>query len=82
VEQNNPGTDFYDGNNDDTGGPSGAGGIGRLMIDRHGGIAANQAPRNYTGTSLPGAINIALFDGHVATMPLALWNSGQFIYHH
>ena len=82
VEQNNPGTDFYDGSSDDTGGPSGAGGIGRLMINRHGGIAPSQASRNYTGTPIPGAINVALFDGHVGTMPLGQWNSGQFVYHH
>ncbi|MGD0411288.1 MAG: prepilin-type N-terminal cleavage/methylation domain-containing protein [Verrucomicrobiota bacterium] len=82
VEQNNPGTDFYDGSQDDTGGPSGAGGIGRMMINRHGGIAAGQASHDYTATPFPGAINIALFDGHVSTMPLWLWNSGQYIYHH
>ena len=82
VEQNKPGTDFYDGSSDDTGGPSGAGGIGRLMINRHGGIPPSLAARNFTGTPIPGAINIALFDGHVGTMPLGLWNSGQYVLHH
>jgi len=81
VEKNNPGTDFYDGSEDDTGGPSGAGGIGRMMIDRHGSIAAGLAPRNYPGTPIPGAINVALFDGHAVTMPLWMWNSGQYVYH-
>jgi len=81
VEQNNAGTDFYDGNSDDTGGPSGAGGIGRLMINRHGGIAAGQASRHCTVTPFPGAINIAVFDGHVATLQLWQWNSGQYVYH-
>jgi prepilin-type processing-associated H-X9-DG protein len=53
-----------------------------MMINRHGGIAANQASRNYTGTPFPGAINVAFFDGHVATMLLWQWNSGQYVLHH
>jgi prepilin-type processing-associated H-X9-DG protein len=79
VEANKPGADFYDGGNDDTGGPPDAGGIGRLMVDRHGGIPASQAPRN--APKPVGAINIGLFDGHVELMQLWLWDSGQYVYH-
>jgi prepilin-type N-terminal cleavage/methylation domain-containing protein/prepilin-type processing-associated H-X9-DG protein len=63
------GTDLYNGLN---GKGDGGGGIGRMMIDRHGGIPAGQATQN-AGTPLPGAINIALFDGHVQNMLLNQW---------
>jgi prepilin-type N-terminal cleavage/methylation domain-containing protein/prepilin-type processing-associated H-X9-DG protein len=52
--------------------------VGRMMIDRHGGIPASQAPTD--AASPPGAINIALFDGHVELMPLNLWKSGRYVY--
>jgi prepilin-type N-terminal cleavage/methylation domain-containing protein/prepilin-type processing-associated H-X9-DG protein len=84
VEANSPGTDFYDGNDVGNGGPGGGAGIGRLMINRHGGIPSSQASRNLANTPFkpfPGAINIALLDGHVQLMNLWQWNSGQYIYH-
>ena len=87
VEENDIGnpTDLYLGDNDTTGSPEGSGGIGRLMINRHGGIAPSQARRaqQFTaGQSFPGAINMAFYDGHVDVMELWMWNSGQYIYHH
>jgi len=84
VEQNQIGPNFYTGSQDGTGGPGGSGGIGRMMINRHGGIAPGQAARNLAtspGKPFPGAINVAIFDGHVQTMSLWQWNSGQFVYH-
>jgi prepilin-type N-terminal cleavage/methylation domain-containing protein len=84
VEANNPGNNFYLGSNDDTGGPPGGGGIGRLMINRHGGIAPAGAAQNLqivAGQPFPGAINLGLYDGHVETMQLFQWNSGKYIYH-
>jgi prepilin-type N-terminal cleavage/methylation domain-containing protein len=71
-----PGTDFYNGVSGDSG-PEGPG-IGRVMIDRHGGIPASQAPTH--ATTPPGAINIALSDSHVETMQLAQWKSGRYVY--
>jgi len=76
-------TDLYLGDNDSTGGPPGSGGIGRLMINRHGGIATAQANRKQAapaGQAFPGAINIALYDGHVELMQLWQWNSGQYVW--
>jgi prepilin-type N-terminal cleavage/methylation domain-containing protein/prepilin-type processing-associated H-X9-DG protein len=58
-----------------TGGP-GAGGIGRMMINRHGGKAAGAAERNIpSGTTyIPGQINMAFVDGHVELVKLdSLW---------
>jgi prepilin-type N-terminal cleavage/methylation domain-containing protein len=81
VESNKPGADFYDGSNDNTGGPPGGGGIGRMMINRHGGIPASQAPRSYIAKPFPGAVNTASFDGHVETMQLWQWNSAQYVWH-
>jgi prepilin-type N-terminal cleavage/methylation domain-containing protein len=48
----------------------------RLTIARHGSRAASAAPRNVQITQrLPGAIDVALFDGHVEYSPLEnLWN--------
>jgi prepilin-type N-terminal cleavage/methylation domain-containing protein/prepilin-type processing-associated H-X9-DG protein len=68
------GNNFYTGSNTGDGG----GGIGRLMIDRHGGIPPAQAPQN--ATTPPGEINMALFDGHVEHMVLAQWKSGNYVY--
>jgi hypothetical protein len=69
-----PGNNFYTGY--DTG--DGGGGIGRLMIDRHGGVAPGAAPRN--ANPPPGGINTAIYDGHVEHMVLALWKSGNYVY--
>jgi len=54
----------------------GLGAIGRLTILRHGGQGASRAPRNLpAGQRLPGAIDMALFDGHVENVRLEdLWN--------
>jgi prepilin-type processing-associated H-X9-DG protein len=76
-------SNLYDGSDDATGGPDG--GIGRMMINRHGDIAPAQANRAQPVTPdqpFPGAINAALFDGHVDLMQLWQWNNnGQYIYH-
>jgi prepilin-type N-terminal cleavage/methylation domain-containing protein len=84
VEQNQIGPNFYTGSEDTTGFSGGGGGVGRMMINRHGGIAPGQAARNLATTPhkpFPGAINVAIFDGHVEIMNLWQWNSGQYIYH-
>jgi prepilin-type N-terminal cleavage/methylation domain-containing protein len=45
--------------------------MGRIMIDRHGGVAPRRAPtRVPTGSRLPGAINMGMFDAHVELAPL------------
>ncbi len=51
-------------------------GISALTIARHGSRPASAAPTHVnTGTRLPGAIDVALFDGHVEKPPLEnLWN--------
>jgi prepilin-type N-terminal cleavage/methylation domain-containing protein len=51
-------------------------GLGRMLIDRHGGIPAGSAPTNVdTSRILPGAINVACVDGHVELSKLQnLWN--------
>ncbi|HXR07047.1 MAG TPA: type II secretion system protein [Candidatus Acidoferrum sp.] len=51
-------------------------GLGRMLIDRHGGIPAAKAPTNVDPTQkLPGAINVACADGHVELAKLEnLWN--------
>jgi len=41
------------------------GGLCRLCIDRHGGVAPAQAPRVSLSQPLPGSINMVLVDGHV-----------------
>ena len=47
------------------------GGMGRVLLDRHGGVAPRSAPRNVPLNSrLPGAENIGMFDGHVELAPL------------
>ena len=86
VEQNNIGnpTDLYHGDNNTTGSPGGSGGIGRLMINRHGDISPAQANRQQAvvaGQGFPGAINMAFYDGHVNLMQLWTWDSGQYVYH-
>jgi prepilin-type processing-associated H-X9-DG protein len=62
--------DAYDGN------PAvGGGGMARILIDRHGGVPPGRAPQAVPSNStLPGAINIAMFDCHVETVRLQnLW---------
>ena len=53
-----------------------SGGLSRMVIDRHGGIPAGNAPTNVnTAQTLPGAINAACVDGHVELSKLEnLWN--------
>jgi len=47
---------------------TGGGGMGRFMIDRHGGIAPGRAPTSVPlNSAIPGAINLGMFDGHVET---------------
>jgi prepilin-type N-terminal cleavage/methylation domain-containing protein len=50
--------------------------LGRMIIARHGSLPAAQAPSNVdTEQRLPGAINVACFDGHVELSKLEnLWN--------
>ena len=47
-----------------------------MMIARHGNFPASSAPVNFdTEQRLPGAINVACFDGHVELSKLEhLWN--------
>ena len=58
--------DLYDG--DDSG-------MGRIAVARHGGQVPGQAPRRLPpGSSLPGALDMAYWDGHVAKVKLEmLW---------
>ncbi|HXT12915.1 MAG TPA: type II secretion system protein [Candidatus Angelobacter sp.] len=56
---------------------SGFGGpLGRMIIARHGSLSARRVPTDFdTEQRLPGAINIACFDGHVELAKLeTLWN--------
>jgi prepilin-type processing-associated H-X9-DG protein len=60
---------LYTGNNNNN--ATGGGGMGRYLIDRHGGLAPKQAPTSVPSGSLNlGAINIGFFDGHVETQVL------------
>jgi prepilin-type N-terminal cleavage/methylation domain-containing protein len=54
---------------------TGGGGMGRYMIDRHGGVPPGRAPTSVaTGSRLPGDINLGFFDGHTELAPLQnLW---------
>jgi prepilin-type N-terminal cleavage/methylation domain-containing protein/prepilin-type processing-associated H-X9-DG protein len=65
---------LYLGNNNGNATPGG-GGMGRLLIDRHGGVSPGRAPKAVPkGSSLPGAINIGMFDGHIESPRLQnLW---------
>jgi prepilin-type N-terminal cleavage/methylation domain-containing protein len=51
------------------------GGMGRVLLDRHGGVAPARAPTSVAVNSpLPGAENIGMFDGHAETVRLQnLW---------
>jgi prepilin-type processing-associated H-X9-DG protein len=49
----------------------GGGGMGRVLIDRHGGVPPGKAPTNIPQNStLPGAVNMGMFDCHVELAPL------------
>ena len=66
----------------ENGSPAGGGGIGRYMINRHGGISPGAAARNLNilpGSPFQGAINIGCFDGHVENMQLSQW--GNYTWH-
>ncbi len=67
-EAEGPSKDLYNGN--------GNADMGRFTLCRHGGVSPGNAPRNLTSSaSLPGGINIAFVDGHVALSKLPnLWN--------
>jgi prepilin-type processing-associated H-X9-DG protein len=66
-----PSTDLYNGNTPQ----SADGGLDRETIARHGGAAPHKAPTSWPmASALPGGINMAFFDGHVAFTKLqALW---------
>jgi len=79
AEINPTGSDFYHGTGGgQNGSPASGGGIGRYMINRHGGIAPAAAARNLAvlpNNPFPGAINVGCFDGHAGTMLLDQWES-------
>jgi hypothetical protein len=54
---------------------TGGGGMGRLLIDRHGGTAPKKAPTSVpTGSLQLGAENLGMFDAHVESVQLQhLW---------
>jgi prepilin-type N-terminal cleavage/methylation domain-containing protein len=72
---NEPASDLYLGIQKSSAGPF-FGPLGRMLIDRHGGIPASNAPTGVDTTQrLPGAINVACSDGHVELAKLEnLWN--------
>lgn len=54
---------------------TGGAGMGAFTIPRHGSVPPNIAPGYPPGSRLPGAINVAFYDGHVETVKLEkLWN--------
>ena len=54
---------------------TGGAGMGAFTIPRHGSVPPNIAPGYPPGSKLPGAINMAFYDGHVETVQLEkLWN--------
>ena len=60
---------LYTGNNNDN--ATGGGGMGRYLIDRHGGIAPQSAPKSVgTGNLQLGGINAGFFDAHVEGVQL------------
>jgi prepilin-type N-terminal cleavage/methylation domain-containing protein/prepilin-type processing-associated H-X9-DG protein len=71
LETDQPATDLYSGAGNDVNI-----GMARLTISRHQYKAATSAPRNVpAGQFLPGAINVAFVDGHVAPVRLEnLWS--------
>ncbi|HKI70387.1 MAG TPA: prepilin-type N-terminal cleavage/methylation domain-containing protein [Verrucomicrobiae bacterium] len=64
VESQGPAKDLYFGN--------GNTGMGRFTIVRHGGTSSASGLRNITSSdNLPGAINIAFYDGHASVVKLS-----------
>ena len=60
---------LYAGSDNDN--ATGGGGMGRYLLDRHGGIPPKQAPPNVpTGSYDLGAINVGFFDAHVELVQL------------
>ncbi len=54
---------------------TGGSGMGAFTIPRHGSVPSNIAPGYPPGSNLPGAVNIAFYDGHVENVQLGkLWN--------
>lgn len=54
---------------------TGGAGMGAFTVPRHGSAPPNIAPGYPPGSKLPGAINVAFYDGHVETVQLEkLWN--------
>jgi prepilin-type N-terminal cleavage/methylation domain-containing protein len=69
---------LYTGNNNNN--ATGSGGMGRYVIDRHGGVAPAQARTSVPNGSLDlGSINLGIFDGHVESS--LLQNLYQFTWH-
>jgi prepilin-type N-terminal cleavage/methylation domain-containing protein len=59
---------------------TGGGGMGRFLIDRHGGVSPGKAPTAVPAASpLPGAINLGMMDCHVEHARLN--NLGQYYWH-
>ncbi len=73
TEKDPPPPDLYHGSTPNN--SSVYNGIGRYCIARHGGVSPKAAPRKINpDEALPGAINIAFMDGHVALVRLEkLW---------
>jgi hypothetical protein len=71
-----PSTDLYHGDTSQTVSDAIGTMMPRITIARHGNRPASAAPRNVDiSKTLPGVIDIALFDGHVEKTPLEhLWN--------
>ncbi len=69
-----PPVNLYTGNQDGQNATTG-GAMGRILIDRHGGVSPGKAPKSVPkGSLLPGAINVGMFDGHVESVRLQdLW---------
>ena len=64
---NVPNTDLYDGKDDQ--------GLGRITIARHWGKSPASAPRDFTGSILPGQDEVSMADGHVEAVKLNnLWS--------
>jgi prepilin-type processing-associated H-X9-DG protein len=62
-ETEGPAKDLYKGNANT--------GVGRFSVARHGGAAAQSAPRNIASSSeMNGAATVAFYDGHAASVKL------------
>lgn len=73
VETDSPAQNLY---NPFSGATASSEGMSRICVDRHGGQAAGDAPRNVPpGAMLPGGINMGFVDGHAELAKLQnLWN--------